>query len=123
VPDGSQTEPEVPVDALRRTRLANERTYLAWWRTGLGAIAAGFGIGAFGIELSSGKKWPYATVGSLYILIGVLTLLYGVARQRQVDDALARGAWAAPSPRTLAVLGVAGAALGIATGALLISLL
>ncbi|HEX6762590.1 MAG TPA: DUF202 domain-containing protein [Gaiellaceae bacterium] len=22
-------------DATRRTRLANERTYLAWWRTGL----------------------------------------------------------------------------------------
>jgi uncharacterized membrane protein YidH (DUF202 family) len=26
-------------DATRRTRLANERTYLAWWRTGLTALA------------------------------------------------------------------------------------
>ncbi len=25
-------------DATRRTRLANERTELAWWRTGLAAI-------------------------------------------------------------------------------------
>ena len=28
-------------DATRRTRLANERTYLAWWRTGLAALAVG----------------------------------------------------------------------------------
>jgi uncharacterized membrane protein YidH (DUF202 family) len=28
------------VDASRRTRLANERTELAWWRTGLTALAA-----------------------------------------------------------------------------------
>lgn len=27
-------------DATRRTRLANERTYLAWWRTGLMSFAA-----------------------------------------------------------------------------------
>jgi putative membrane protein len=123
VGEGSQTEPEVPVDASRRTHLANERTYLAWWRTGLGSIAAGFGIGALGMELSSGEKWPYAIVGALYVLIGVLILLYGVARQRQVDSALRRGAWAAPSPRALAALGLVGAALGIATGVLLLSLL
>ena len=33
-------------DATRRTRLANERTYLAWWRTGADAIAVGVGLGA-----------------------------------------------------------------------------
>jgi uncharacterized membrane protein YidH (DUF202 family) len=27
-------------DATRRTRLANERTYLAWWRTGLASAPA-----------------------------------------------------------------------------------
>src|SRR5437870_13076633 len=27
------------LDATRRTRLANERTYLAWWRTGLTSLA------------------------------------------------------------------------------------
>ena len=32
-------------DAARRTRLANERTYLAWWRTGLAAFAVCIGIG------------------------------------------------------------------------------
>ena len=28
-------------DATRRTRLASERTELAWWRTGLTVLAAG----------------------------------------------------------------------------------
>ena len=41
-------------DATRRTRLANERTYLAWWRTGLTAFAVSFGAGRiafrFGIQ-------------------------------------------------------------------------
>jgi len=32
-------------DATRRTRLANERTYLAWWRTGLTALAVSIGFG------------------------------------------------------------------------------
>ena len=27
---------------VHRTQLAHERTYLAWWRTGLAGIAAGF---------------------------------------------------------------------------------
>lgn len=113
----------MPADASRRTHLANERTYLAWWRTGLGSIAAGFGIGAFGMQLADGSKWPYAVVGTLYILLGVLIFLYGVLRQRRVDRGLQRGAWAAPSARALGVLGFAGALLGIATIALLVALL
>jgi uncharacterized membrane protein YidH (DUF202 family) len=28
----------MPVDEVERTRLASERTQLAWWRTGLAAI-------------------------------------------------------------------------------------
>ena len=32
-------------DAMRRTPLANERTYLAWWRTGLATFAVSFGAG------------------------------------------------------------------------------
>jgi putative membrane protein len=37
-------EPE-PVDASRRTRLANERTYLAWMRSSLTALAVAVGAG------------------------------------------------------------------------------
>lgn len=41
--NGSEPPPE-PWDAVRRTRLAAERTELAWWRTALTSIAiAGYG--------------------------------------------------------------------------------
>jgi putative membrane protein len=43
-------------DATRRTRLANERTYLAWWRTGLTALAVSFGAGRLLPELSNGAN-------------------------------------------------------------------
>src|ERR1043166_8707504 len=41
-------------DATRRTRLASERTYLAWWRTGLTAFAVAFGAGRVVPELTGG---------------------------------------------------------------------
>jgi putative membrane protein len=40
-------------DASRRTRLANERTQLAWWRTGLTALAVGLAIGRVLPELAA----------------------------------------------------------------------
>jgi len=47
-------------DATRRTRLANERTYLAWWRTGLTNFAVSLAAGKLVPELSSGAAWPRA---------------------------------------------------------------
>ena len=46
-------------DAARRTRLANERTYLAWWRTGLTTLAVSVGAGRLIPELSQGPNWPF----------------------------------------------------------------
>jgi putative membrane protein len=48
------------VDATRRTRLATERTELAWWRTGLTALAVALGVGRVVPELGhGGARWPY----------------------------------------------------------------
>jgi hypothetical protein len=43
----------------RRTRLANERTYLAWWRTDLTTFAVSLAAGKLVSELSSGTAWPF----------------------------------------------------------------
>lgn len=53
-------------DALRRTRLANERTYLAWWRTGLAALAVSLGAGKLIPELSKGPAWPFQLIGTAF---------------------------------------------------------
>src|SRR4249920_3427477 len=50
-PDQLLTE---AVDATRRTHLANERTQLAWWRTGLTALAVALGVGRVVPELAGG---------------------------------------------------------------------
>ena len=45
-------------DATRRTRLANERTYLAWWRTGLTSFAVSLGAGKLVPALTEESHWP-----------------------------------------------------------------
>lgn len=44
-------DPARLVDASRRTYLAGERTQLAWWRTGLTALAVALGLAATGVAL------------------------------------------------------------------------
>ena len=84
-------------DATRRTRLANERTFLAWWRSGLTAFAVAIGAGKLVPAIADGvEPWPYELLGAGFALLGVAFVGYGWARQRAVDRALAAGGYAAP---------------------------
>ncbi len=114
---GSVDEPD---DATRRTRLANERTYLAWWRTGLTSLAVGIGAGKIAPELAGGRRWPYVVVGSAYAVLGVAFIAYGFQRLREIDRAVSRGAWVPPDDRFVAALTLVGVALGALTVALLV---
>jgi putative membrane protein len=100
-------------DATRRTRLANERTYLAWWRTGLASLAVGLGAGKLVPALAPGVQWPYTIVGIGFAGIGVIFIGYAFIRHRRVDRALARGEFAPPEERLIAVLAVIGVLLGL----------
>ena len=52
--------------------MAGERTELAWWRTGLAALAVAVGIGRLAPELqTSGATWPYVVVGIGFALYGI----------------------------------------------------
>jgi putative membrane protein len=101
-------------DATRRTRLANERTYLAWWRTGLTSLAVSFGVGRLLPALSKGTKWPYEAIGVTFALVGVGFIVEGYLRQKRIEEALARGDFAPLERRTALVFSVAGAVLGVA---------
>ena len=102
-------------DATRRTRLANERTYLAWWRTGLTSLAVSFGAGRLLPELSKGSTWPYEVIGILFAVVGVAFIVQGYVRQRQIEDALDEGNYRPLAVWTALAFAVAGAALGVAT--------
>ena len=85
------TEFDAARDATRRTRLANERTYLAWWRTGLTTLAVSLAAGRLVPELSGGSRWPFEAIGIAFAIVGVAFMAYGYLRHREVDDALSRG--------------------------------
>jgi putative membrane protein len=102
-------------DATRRTRLATERTYLAWWRTGLTAFAVSFGAGRLVPELSGGAAWPFELTGIAFALVGLGFIGYGYVRQKAVEEALARGDYAPLSDRVALVFATVGVLLGATT--------
>ena len=107
-------------DATRRTRLANERTYLAWWRTGLTALAACVGIGRLVPAHTTVTHWPYELVGAGFGILGVVFVWIGYARTRAVEDALDRGSFAPLGVAIPALLFAASLVLGVATIALVL---
>lgn len=83
-----------------RDHLANERTFLAWVRTGIAAIIFGFAIGRFAIALreflrisghgESVSSGVSAWFGVISIVGGVLLIVAGLSRYRtakiQIDS-------------------------------------
>ncbi|MGZ5420283.1 MAG: YidH family protein [Solirubrobacterales bacterium] len=108
-------------DATRRTRLANERTQLAWWRTGLTALAVAVGIGRVIPELDpSATRWPYTVIGSAFAVYGVVLMAYGSSRGRAVEAALDRGEFAELGGWMMTALTLLATLLGLAVVALII---
>ena len=72
-----------------QAELANERTYLAWLRTGLALVAVG--VAAEQLLPAEGVIWARQLIGVSLILAGVLTA--GLARWRwqRVDRAVRAG--------------------------------
>ena len=81
------------VDGTRRTALAAERTWLAWWRTGLGASAVAIGVGRILPGLAGGAHWPLTLLGIGYGLLAVAILIIGALRQNRVAAALRTGSY------------------------------
>jgi putative membrane protein len=106
-------------DATRRTRLANERTYLAWWRTGLTAFAVSIGAGRLVPAVAGGPQDLYSVAGVLFALIGILVIVYGRRRGREVDAAISEGRYERADERMLSVI----AGLAAVGGLLLIALI
>jgi len=101
------------VDATRRTHLASERTYLAWWRTGLTSLTVGIGAGRIVPALTHGSTWPYTIAGAGFAVLGIVCIGYAAVRRKEVDDALARGDFVRPDDRVIAFMTALGALLGL----------
>jgi putative membrane protein len=116
---GADTEPPAGSrfdradDATRRTYLANERTFLAWWRTGITALAASVAVGRVVPSLTHQTRWPYAILGVGFALLGIAVIAYGFKREREVREALRGGSFTHPRQEALIGLTVAGIILGL----------
>jgi putative membrane protein len=70
-----------------RFTLANERTLLAWLRTGLALVAGGVAVAQFAPDL--GVRWGSAAVAVALVLTGLGTALGGYRRWRGNERAIA----------------------------------
>lgn len=120
-PEKPDPNPANLVDASRRTYLAGERTQLAWWRTGLTALAVALGVGRVVPELSdSGLRWPYVVVGVGFALWGILAIYHGTANRTAMEAALREGRFHEAPTWILRALSAAGICLGLLTALLIL---
>jgi putative membrane protein len=87
---------------LASDHLANERTFLAWIRTGIGIMAFGFVVVKFslfirqlslilGKELVSPQKGYSAAAGIILVAMGSLTTVFSFIRYKQIEKKLNSG--------------------------------
>jgi putative membrane protein len=95
--------PRVDLDSRARTLLANERTFLAWLRTGLSLVAAGLAVANF-LPVGIIPGLPYVRLYSvLLVLSGTALVLMGGARARHASRRIDQGLTVA-SPSGLGVV-------------------
>ncbi|MGH3725568.1 MAG: YidH family protein [Mycobacterium sp.] len=100
-----------------RFTLANERTFLAWLRTGLGLLAAGVGFAHFvpAVVLNASPHF----IGAGLAFLAALTIMAGLRRWRTIDDAMRRRG-PLPAPRMPVFLSRIVALIGLAIAFLLL---
>jgi putative membrane protein len=119
-PPADSTSPS-ELDQARRTSMAAERTWLAWWRTALGATAGALAVGRFAPQLLDVAPWPYIVLGCGYAALAIGLSVVGAQRQRELEHALRTGGHVPLKFRTVALFTVGGVALALMTVVLVIA--
>lgn len=119
--ESSLAESSPELDQARRTSMAAERTWLAWWRTALAASVGALGVGRLAPELLQAATWPYILLGCGYASLAIGLLLAGAQRQRQLERALQTGEHIPLRFGLVGTFTVGGVALAILTVVLIIA--
>lgn len=99
----------------RRTYLAQERTLLAWWRTGLAACAVALAIGRLLPAVAKGPRAPFLWLGTGFGILALSLIVFGTMRQRAVTRALDEGTFATLHQPVVIGMAALMAALTLAT--------
>src|SRR4051812_15108093 len=116
----SPTPTTTQVDVWQRTSMAAERTWLAWWRTGLAATAGALAVGRFAPQLLHVARGPYVVLGVGYAVLALGLLVVGATRQRALERSIVEGVHV-PLPFWLVGVFTVGGVLLVATTILLIA--
>jgi putative membrane protein len=99
-------------DSRARTHLANERTFLAWFRTGLTTIAFGLAAGQFLSGEAEPERLITLVLATIVTLLGIFLIVVGVVRyvgqRARIDRARYR-----PADRSIVVSAGAGIVAGL----------
>jgi putative membrane protein len=124
-------EPATTHEETLRLHQANERTMLAWIRTGIALMAFGFAIARFGVFLRQvasvgavpihlqhgvGSAW----VGAALVALGMLANLLATIRYGRIRAAIVRGEVGAPSAGMVYVFGATATLVGLVMTVLLV---
>ncbi|HEX4341022.1 MAG TPA: DUF202 domain-containing protein [Polyangiaceae bacterium] len=124
------TDPsKTPAETIRLHQ-ANERTMLAWIRTGIALMAFGFAIARFGVflrQVASVGSVPVhlqhgvgsAWVGAVLVALGMVANLLATVRYAQIRRAIDRGEVGAPSAIVVYAFGITAALIGLVMTVLL----
>jgi putative membrane protein len=115
---------------LARDHLANERTFLAWVRTGVAVVVFGFAIGRFAIAIrqwmqleGQGHVVPTSGLsvwfGTAAIIAGVLVCLAGLVRYRRTREQIDSGNFQ-PAGFIIDIVAIVTAIFGLALAAYLV---
>jgi putative membrane protein len=107
-------------DVTRRTRLAAERTWLAWWRSGIAASTAAVAVGGVVPELVEGSRIPYVVLGAGYALLAAGVFAAAGSRRARVSRALDQGDYSEMGERMVWALTTVGIVLALATFAVIL---
>ncbi len=116
-------------ETLLRDHAANERTFLAWIRTGVALMAFGFAIARFGLflrEMAAIRTPPQAAsqLGSAWfgvamVVLGLVTNVFATVRYMRIRKALDEQKTISMSPGLVYVVGFGSVLVAIAMAILI----
>jgi putative membrane protein len=113
--DSVKFTPDTDVESVRRTQLAAERTWLAWWRTGIAATATSIAVGGVLPRLIEGSRGLFVALGAGYGIVAIAIFVAAYRRQMTVLTSIEDDQPVDVAPRVVLGLTIAAVVLSIGT--------